>query len=351
MPANNIFILSQPIQTGKTSLLFQWVKQQEDIGGFLTPDINGKRKLYEISSQTYHDLQLHETDQGIQIGRFVFDETVFDKARQVMADAIHQHYNWIVIDEIGRLEMDRKEGLEPAVTNIINHFKTQPSQTKLLLVIRDYLLNDAINHYGLEHATVLDRDFFTPGKQNLPQPTGLILCGGQSTRMGKDKAFITYHQLPQYAHLTELMAPICHPVYISCNKDQSIHFPQGSPLITDRTVFKDAGPMTGLLSAFEVLSDHALLVVGCDYPYMERADLQALLDARDHQTDVVCFKHPDSLFEEPLLAIYEKQCGPLLREYYKQGNSSLRFFLQTVNTKTIFPQSVERITSIDSPQV
>src|SRR6476660_5088570 len=124
--SSNIYILSQPIQTGKTTLLQTWLKGQSNAGGILTPDVNGKRKLFDIATQTYFDLQLNEGDEGIRIGKFVFDTGIMQKARAILLDSKQQAYDWLVVDEVGRLEMDRKEGLEPALSDIIHHFKTQP---------------------------------------------------------------------------------------------------------------------------------------------------------------------------------------------------------------------------------
>jgi molybdopterin-guanine dinucleotide biosynthesis protein A len=369
---NKIFVLSQPIQTGKTTLLQQWIAGKQNIGGILTPDVNGKRMLFDIASQTYHPLQLTDADNGIKIGRFVFSEETFANARNILTDSLSRNFDWIIIDEIGRLEMDNNIGLEPAVSSIIEYFKTHQTQTKLLLVIRDYLLEDAKKYYGLNDVELLTKDFFTGYKfdistslndhtlnPKLPNESnrkskisnlkllGLVLCGGQSVRMGHDKAFITYHQKPQYAHVAEMMKSVCDDVFISCNKVQQSKISEQYQTILDNATFTNAGPMTGVLSAFEQHKNTALFVMGCDYPHFTQSDMMALYDAREKNVDVICYQNPDSNFEEPLLAIYEKQCAPLLLEFYKNGNTSLRQFLKTVRTKTILPKNILAIKSID----
>lgn len=344
MPKNNIYILSQPIQTGKTSLLMRWTEQQENIAGILTPDVGGKRKLYDIAQKRYYNLQLNEHDEGVRIGRFVFDKGVFNYAQQVIHKSVDAEPDWLIIDEAGRLEIDRNEGLEPAVSETIRHFRTSSANTRLLLVIRDYLLNDAITHYGLQDAVVLDRTFFE--SQN--ELSGVVLCGGKSVRMGRDKALITYHNNPQYAHIAALMRPYCKQVYISCRNDQKTVFNEQHQVITDSATFKDAGPLTGVLSAFEGLKNESLLVIGCDYPYFTTHDIMTLLQARQPGVDVVCYINSQSGFEEPLLAVYEKQCARLLTDFYHTGQTSLRHFLKTVNTKML-PGNIKSITSIDTP--
>jgi molybdenum cofactor guanylyltransferase len=307
----------------------------------------------DIGTNTIVDLQLSDDDEGIKIGRFVFDPKGFAKAQGFLLENIKTEYDWIIIDEIGRLEMDRHEGLEPAVSIVINHVKTTSTQTKLLLVVRDYLLDEVKKHYDIEDAKLLNRDFFFNTEHNSRETlsfiTGVVLCGGQSVRMGRDKAFMTYHTLPQFVHVAEMMKPLCDAVFISCNPKQEELISQTYQTIIDNATFENAGPMTGVLSAFDKIKDNTLLVVGCDYPNFTVHDMKALLAARANGMDVVCFRNKSTGFDEPLLAIYEKQCAPLLLHYFQNGNTSLRHFLQTVNTKTIFAQYDLAIQSVDSP--
>jgi molybdopterin-guanine dinucleotide biosynthesis protein A/nucleoside-triphosphatase THEP1 len=343
MRISNIYVLSQPIQTGKTTLLMDWLKTHPNTEGFLTPDIKGKRKLFDIASQTYHDLQLDDKQDGIKIGRFVFDETIFAQARQILTDAFHNKPDWIVVDEIGRLEMERNEGLEPAVSNLINQFRSTETDTKLLLVIRDYLLQDAKKHYGITDANTVDLDFFKPN-----QPiTGLILCGGQSVRMGTDKAFIIYNNKAQYAYVADMLKAFCSPIFISCNSKQQPAFLQQYKSIIDNATFGNIGPMAGVLTAFEKYPQSAILVIGCDYPYLQKDDIEALCVARDAEFDAVCYQNNETGFDEPLLAIYEKQCALLMLQYFQNGHHSMRYFLQTIRTKRMYPKENNRIQSVD----
>ena len=340
---NNIYLLSQPIQTGKTTLLLNWVKRQRNVAGILTPDVNGIRKLYDISGKDHYRLQLDEGEEGISIGRFVFDRKGFETAQHLLNESMKKSSGWIVVDEVGRLEMDRNEGLEPALGNLVNRFK-QHAQTgaKLLLVIRDYLLNQAIAHYKLEGAIVLPRSFF---EAHAPL-SGLVLCGGKSVRMGYDKALISYHNKPQYEYMAGLMEHLGIPAFISCNLQQKQVLNEDYQLVIDNATFGNAGPLTGVLTAFESIKETALLVTGCDYPYFKYSDMLTLTEAREPGVDVVCYKNQDTGFEEPLLAIYEQQCAPLLLQYYKEGHTSLRHFLKTVRTKYISTDT-QNITSID----
>lgn len=153
-----ICILSEPIRSGKTTALMQWVKQQTHVAGFLTPDADDLRKLYDLASQKIYDLQVPAAhDNTVHIGHFDFDKAVFAHAQQLMRDALNNDPAWLVIDEIGRLELDRKEGLEPALSEVIRHYNAGKGTGRLLLVIRDYLLEPCIAHYQLQDAVIWHR--------------------------------------------------------------------------------------------------------------------------------------------------------------------------------------------------
>jgi molybdopterin-guanine dinucleotide biosynthesis protein A len=76
--------------------------------------------------------------------------------------------------------------------------------------------------------------------------------------------------------------------------------------------------------------------------------MKSLIEARDADTDVVCYHNPESGFDEPLLAVYEKQCASLLLNFYQNGHTSLQQFLKNVRTKRIVSMDTKRIKSFDS---
>lgn len=339
-----IFILSQPIQSGKTTLLEQWIQKHPNTAGILTPDKNGKRLLYDIANQSFHTFQIDAHEEGVSIGKFVFSKEGFEHAQMVLRNALTNKPDWLIIDEVGRLEMDRKEGLEPAVAEIISLVKSTYIQVNLLLVIRDYLLDDAIDYYKISDAKVLTAPNMI---QHMPIPNGLILCGGQSKRMGADKALIHYHHSPQYLHAYDTAKPLCSSTFLSCNTNQKQIIESGLPVIIDDNHFANAGPITGLLSYNKNNKNAPALLIGCDYPNASTQTFLRLLHTRDEKTDVVCYRHPETGFDEPLLAIYESSALANLNEWWMQGNQSLRLFLQKLNVKRLNPVDANEIKSFD----
>lgn len=177
--------------------------------------------------------------------------------------------------------------------------------------------------------------------------TGMVLCGGESSRMGKDKALLQYHQLPQYLHVAFMLKPFCNQVVLSCNSKQTGLFSNYFEIIPDNIMYTNAGPLTGLLSVFEKYPNQPVLAVACDYPYLTSSDLELLLKNRSTKYYAVCFKNPVTGFIEPLIALYEPACFDKLRMAYTRNQTSLRVFLQEVGVKTILPASLKSIESVD----
>lgn len=154
MSPTNIFIFSRDIRSGKTTELTRWL-QGKRASGILSPDVNGLRALVDLSDGSQYNFEVTEaTSATVAVGKFLFREEAFEKGRQILRYALHDNSEWLIIDEVGKLEVERKEGLEPAVSEVINYYKLHPER-KLLLVIRGGLLTKAQAHYALEGAQVI----------------------------------------------------------------------------------------------------------------------------------------------------------------------------------------------------
>lgn len=184
-------------------------------------------------------------------------------------------------------------------------------------------------------------------------PVGaVILCGGQSSRMGEDKCFLRYHGNPQWQHLATMVNGRCAFTLVSCHAHQSASLSrQAEDLALPLRVVEDAphvagrGPMAGLLSAWEVKPETSLLVVACDYPLITPADLDALLAERQAGAGAVCFHHGS--MDEPVVAVYEWSARDPIQRLFGEGEFSLRRALQGLNTRRI--PAPEHLVSIDTP--
>ncbi|SFW82584.1 NTP transferase domain-containing protein [Chitinophaga sancti] len=130
---------------------------------------------------------------------------------------------------------------------------------------------------------------------------GLILCGGRSLRMQQDKSQLDYHGLPQWQYLAQLLAPLTEKVYLSCREDQELE--TALEVIIDSV--GDAGPATGILSAYKAFPERAWLVLACDLPLISAQSLELLIASRDRAREATAFISSFKQSPEPLMTIWE----------------------------------------------
>ena len=156
---------------------------------------------------------------------------------------------------------------------------------------------------------------------------GLILVGGQSTRMGMDKSQLAYHGKPQWHYLYDLMLPFCKKTFLSCRENQKDNF-TNHPLLIDTY---ELGPMGGVLSAFEHDSKEAWLVMACDMPLVNEKTIEFLIQHRNTTQSATAFQNPETQLPEPLLTIWEPVAYPFLIEAHKKGQRSPYRILQNTD--------------------
>ncbi len=137
---------------------------------------------------------------------------------------------------------------------------------------------------------------------------GLVLAGGESRRMGRDKATIPHGDLTQAEHAFSLLDERCDQTYLSCRRGQWEGDTAGEalrrlPRIFDK--FSGAGPISGILSAVLEHPGAAWWVLPCDMPDLSSAMLCRLLRARDPFKTATAFRAARDDRPEPLCAIYE----------------------------------------------
>lgn len=146
---SNIFIHTGEIKSGKTTRLQKWIEDNPDSDGILSPIINGKRYITRIKSRNSKLLDYDGKGDNVNlttIGNKCFFSSSFEWGRKELYNAYLQKPNWLIIDEIGPLEL-KGEALEPIVNEILQDCIS--SNINIILVIRKSLLDVVIEHYKL----------------------------------------------------------------------------------------------------------------------------------------------------------------------------------------------------------
>lgn len=152
-----VIIFSRPIRTGKTTELLAWCRHLENLQGIAMPDTPEGRKIQDLSSGELFDAQCTATTEEklIHIGPFSFYASAFERANQLLINAAAGMPDYLVIDEVGKLEL-LGQGFYPAVKSALEQYKRvdHPAK-KLLLVVREPLLQQVCDFFAIKNPVIV----------------------------------------------------------------------------------------------------------------------------------------------------------------------------------------------------
>jgi molybdopterin-guanine dinucleotide biosynthesis protein A len=134
-----------------------------------------------------------------------------------------------------------------------------------------------------------------------------ILAGGQSKRMGQDKAFLEVGGRPVIERVIARVEPLTDDLFISANNAHK-YGQFGLPIVPD--VYPDKAALGGIYSAIRAARHNYVLIVACDMPLLNSDLVRHLVSLAPSADVVVPVANPPQ--PETLHAIYSKQCLPAI---------------------------------------
>jgi Molybdopterin-guanine dinucleotide biosynthesis protein A len=136
---------------------------------------------------------------------------------------------------------------------------------------------------------------------------GVILCGGESKRMGADKGLLPIRNTIWAKHMHEKLAYLHIPVVYSINPRQALAYRE--EIVPELLVVDNVdvnGPLKGLLSVHQHYPGKDLLLLACDMLDLDAFTIQTLVQEyqRDNQYDFYVFQ--DDNFAQPFCGIYTR---------------------------------------------
>ncbi|MFN0050047.1 MAG: molybdenum cofactor guanylyltransferase [Cytophagales bacterium] len=149
---------------------------------------------------------------------------------------------------------------------------------------------------------------------------GLVLCGGQSARMGSDKGLIKNNNISWSIFAFGKLSASNLETFISINSSQIADYEdlfRGDSLIVDNKELQIKGPLLGILSAHLKYPEKNILVLACDMLDITNENISHLLTTFKHQ-NAICYAYQNS--PEPLLGIYSSSGLKNIYQKYTSGN-------------------------------
>ena len=178
---------------------------------------------------------------------------------------------------------------------------------------------------------------------------GLILAGGASSRMRRDKAVLLYQGKSQLDRAFELASRHLAKVFVSVRGSQLAEPTRAQkPLIVDSV--DGEGPVVGIRSALAAYPDVAWLVLACDLPFLTDAVLEQLLGQRNPGMLATAYSSAHDGLPEPLCAVWEPAAAPALSAYTSGGGHCPRKFLSRHPTVLLEPRDRHALDNINTPE-
>jgi len=131
----------------------QQMQEEKNVYGIFSPVINGRRYFMDAATKEMFPMEADADEKEIlSIGRFQFSAAGFQKATTILHNAIQQNEGWLIIDEVGPLEL-KGEGFCDVIFEIL---ESASKQLKIVLVVREELLNEVTAFFRIPHFHNLD---------------------------------------------------------------------------------------------------------------------------------------------------------------------------------------------------
>lgn len=162
----------------------------------------------------------------------------------------------------------------------------------------------------------------------------VILTGGASHRMGRDKAMLPYKGTTMLQYLINKYS-VLGCVIVSVNEAGRFEF-NGAKEAVDP--YPGLGPLNGIISGFDESNENIIFVTGTDLPFGEPALVHKLLELI--QDNDACIIRQGKKNFEPLFAVYRRSCADQARECLEAGKKSIREMLDLMKVRYVSPEEL-----------
>lgn len=171
---------------------------------------------------------------------------------------------------------------------------------------------------------------------------GIVLCGGQSKRMGRPKAWLPFGDELMLPRVVRLLSEVVSPIVVVAAPDQDV-----PPLPADVTIVRDEergrGPLQGLSAGLKALAGRAdaAYLSSCDVPFLRPVFIQRLIDLLGEHA--ICVPHVGE-FHHPLAAVYRVGVTEAVAQLLAENRMRPVFLFEAVPTRVV---EAEELADVD----
>ena len=174
----------------------------------------------------------------------------------------------------------------------------------------------------------------------------IILCGGQSRRMGQDKGSMIIQDKPMIKHALSTLNHEINEAIIVLNDEERIgkykKFIDPSDYSYEVTfvedVIKNKGPLPGILTGLENITGEYALVLPCDSPYVTKNYISTIFNEIDKNYQAIVPYHDSDeklKTSEPLHSIYSRNIIPEIEYLISKDSLHIKGLIKKIETKFV----------------
>lgn len=167
--------------------------------------------------------------------------------------------------------------------------------------------------------------------------TGVILCGGESSRMGQNKAFIEIQGKRIIDRTVNLFGELFDEVLLVTNSPLD-YLDLNVRIVTD--LIPKKGSLGGIYTGLFFSTSPQAFFVGCDMPFLETKVIRLFLDLSE-EADIVVFRAEQRW--EPLHAVYSRKCIKPIERLMTQGDLKIIKAYKGMKVREVTKSELEQV--------
>lgn len=183
-------------------------------------------------------------------------------------------------------------------------------------------------------------------KKNENIKSCIILCGGKSSRMGRDKGSMIIQDKPMIKHILSTLNHQINEAIIVLNEQSRIDKYREFINPQDYTYtitfaedkIKNKGPMPGIMTGLSYINSDYALILPCDSPYVSKNYINTIFSEIDNEYQAIVPYHDAQnklKTSEPLHSVYNKNTIPVIEELVNQDVLHIKGLISKLDTKFV----------------
>lgn len=170
--------------------------------------------------------------------------------------------------------------------------------------------------------------------------TGVVLAGGKSRRLGRDKLVEPFEGVPLIARVIERLRPVCSEiVVVGAEPGAADSLPLPDDARTAFDLYPDKGSLGGIYSGLAKATNHWSLVVAGDMPFLNSSLIEYMVSLADGYDAVVPRVEGRP---EPTHALYAKDCLTPIHARLERDELKIARFFDDVRVRFVEEPDVRR---------